>query len=101
MVQTIWQESYSDCTQEKKKLRIVQYLSYSNCVFHSPHGIRFKLVSNWEQGMLYTKSLQVLHRKGISMSIGLKVSSFTRKCLFYRPELDANVGPHGTEYYKS
>ena len=31
----MWQESYSDCTQEKKKLRIVQYLNYSTCASFS------------------------------------------------------------------
>ena len=31
----IWQESYSDCTQEKKNVRIVQYLNYSNCTSFS------------------------------------------------------------------
>ena len=36
-------ESYSDFTQEKKKLRIVQHLNYSN---HSVHGTGGKLVSN-------------------------------------------------------
>ena len=43
-------------------------------MFHSAHGIRFKLVSNWEQSMLYAKSLQVLHRKtyvyGFSVGYG-------------------------------
>ena len=54
----------------------------------------------WEQSMLYTKSLQVLHRKGISMLTGLKVSSLTCKCVFYRPELNAKVGAHATEFCK-
>ena len=62
-------------------------------MFHSAHGIRFKLVSNWEQSMLYTKSLQVLHRKGISMLAGLKVSSLTCKYVFYRPELMQRWNP--------
>ena len=69
-------------------------------MFHSAHGIRFKLVSNWEQSMLYTKSLQVLHRKGISMLTGLKVSSLTCKCVFYRPELNAKAVAHGIELCK-
>ena len=56
--------------------------------------------SNWEQSMLYTKSLQVLHRKGISMLTGLKVSSLTCKCVFYRPELNAKAGPHVIEFCK-
>ena len=60
-------------------------------VFHSAHGIRVKLVSNWGQSMLYTKSLKVLHRKGKSMLTGLKVSSFTCKCIFYTPELNAKA----------
>ena len=51
------------------------------------------MVSNWEQSMLYTKSLQVLHRKGISMLTSLKVSSLTCKCVFYRTELNAKGDP--------
>ena len=81
MDQTISQESYSDCTREKKKLRIVKYLNYSNCVSFSSWD-QVQIVSNWEQSMLYTKSLQVLHRKGISMLTGLKVSSLTCKFVF-------------------
>ena len=69
-------------------------------MFHSAHGIRVKLVPNWKESMLYTKSLQVLHRKGISMLTGLKVSSLTCKCVFYRPELNAKAGPHGIEFCK-
>ena len=43
--------------------------------------------------MLYTKILQVLHRKGISMLTGLKVSCLTCKPVFYRPEPNAKAGP--------
>ena len=32
------------------------------------------------------------------MLAGLKVSSLTRKYVFYRQELNANEGPHGTEF---
>ena len=81
LIQTISQESYSDCTQEKKKLHIVQYLSYSKCVLFSSWD-QVQIVSNWEQSMLYTKSLQVLHRKGISMLTGLKY--FTDQNLMQR-----------------
>ena len=56
-------------------------------MIHLAHGIRVKLVSNWKQSLLYTKSLQVLYRQGISMLTGLKVSSLTCKYVFYRPEL--------------
>ena len=69
-------------------------------MFHSAHGIRVRLVSNCEQNMLYTKSLQVLHRKGISILTSLKVSSLTCKCVFYRPELNAKAGAHGIEFCK-
>ena len=55
---------------------------------------------NWEQSMLYTKSLQVLRRKGISMLTGLKVSSLTRKFVFYGPELNAKARLHGIEICK-
>ena len=61
-------------------------------MFHSAHGIGVKLVSNWEQSMLYTKSQQVLNRKRMSMLTALKMSSLTCKCVFYRPELNANEG---------
>ena len=44
------------------------------------------LVSNSELNMLYTTSLQMLCRKGISMLTGLKVSSLACKCVFYRPK---------------
>ena len=69
-------------------------------MFHSAYEIMFKLVSNWEQSMLYTKSLQILHRKGIPIITGLKVSSVTCKCAFYRPELNAKVGAHEIEFWK-
>ena len=48
--------------------------------------------------MLNTKSLKVLHRKGISMLTGLKVSSLTCKFVFYRPELNAKAGAHRIEF---
>ena len=60
----------------------------------------FKLVSNWEEGMLYTKSLQILQRKGISMLTGSKMSFLTCECVFYRPELNARAGAHGIEFCK-
>ena len=46
-------------------------------MFPSADGIRVKLISNWKKVMLYTKSLQVLHRKGTSMLTSLKVLSLT------------------------
>ena len=73
-------------------------------VFHSAHGIRFKLLSNWEESMLCTKNLQVLHRKGdvLHRNVkGLKVSSLACKCVFYRPELNTKAGAHGIEFCKS
>ena len=69
-------------------------------MFHSAQEIRVKLVSNWYQSMLHTKGWQVLHRKGICMLTGLKVSSLTSKCVFYRLELNAKAGPHGVEFCK-
>ena len=50
------------------------------------HGSGAKLVSNWEQNMLYTKSQEFLCRRMISMLAGLKVSSWACKCVFYVPE---------------
>ena len=70
-------------------------------MFHSDHGIRVKLVANLEQSMLYTKSLQVLHRKGTSMLTGLKVSSLTYKCVFTDQNLTQRGGPQRTEFCKS
>ena len=34
------------------------------------------------------------------MLTGFKVFSMTFKCVFYRPELNAKAGPHGTEVCK-
>ena len=62
-------------------------------MIHLAHGIKVKLVSNWKQSLLYTKSLQVLYRQGISMLTGLKVSSLICKYVFYRPELMQRWNP--------
>ena len=62
-------------------------------MFHSDNGIRVKLVSNLEQSMLYTKSLQVLHRKGTSMLTGLKVSSLIYECVFTDQNLTQRGDP--------
>ena len=97
LVQNIWQESYSDCTQENKKLRIVQYLNYSNCISFSSWDQR-QIGTKLGTRHVYAKNLQVLHRKGISMLTALKVSSLTCKCVFYRPELNAKAGPHVIEF---
>ena len=56
------------------------------------HGIAAKLVSNWEQNMLYNESYQDFCRKTMAILTGLKVSSLTCKCLFYRPEHNAKGG---------
>ena len=53
------------------------------------HGIWAKLVSNWEENLLYIKSQQILSRKRMSMLTGLKVSSLACKCVLYRPERNA------------
>ena len=58
------------------------------------------MVSNLEQSMLYTKSLQAFQRKGVSMSTDLKMFSLTCKCLFYRLERNAKAVPHGIEFCK-
>ena len=57
----------------------MQYLNYSNCVSFSSWD-QVQIVSNWEQSMLYTKSLQVL---GISMLTGVKVSSLTHVNVYF------------------
>ena len=59
-------------------------------------GISAKLALNWEQNILYIKSLQVLCRKRISMLTGLKVSFLACKCVFYRPEHNTKWEQHGT-----
>ena len=69
-------------------------------MLNSGHGVRVKLVSYRGQSMLYTKCLHVLHRKMISMLTSLKVSPLTYKSVFYRPELNAKVWPHGIEFCK-
>ena len=56
--------------------------------------------SNWEQSMIVSKSLQVLHRQGISMLTGLKVFYLTCKCVFDGPGLNAKSGPHEIEFCK-
>ena len=69
-------------------------------MLHSASGIKVKLVSNWEQSMLYTKSLHVLHRKEISLLAGWKVFSSSCKSVFYGSERNAKGGPHGIEFCK-
>ena len=54
------------------------------------HGIGAKLVSNWEQDMLYYESLKFICRTKMSMLPGLEVSYLACKCLFYRPQHNAN-----------
>ena len=61
--------------------------------------IMVQLVSNWEQNMLYTNSLHILFRKKISILVGMKVSSLTCKCVFYRRVHNAKRGePHAIEF---
>ena len=50
--------------------------------------------------MLYTKSLHILHRKGISLLAGSKVCSSNCKCVFYGQEHNAKGRPHGIEFCK-
>ena len=54
---------------------------------------------NWELDMLYTKSLQILYSKNISMLIGLKMSSLACKCVFYRLERIVKGRPYGIEFW--
>ena len=54
------------------------------------HGIGAKLVSNWEQNMLYTKCQQ--RRKRVFMLAGLKVSFLACKCGFYRAKYNVKGG---------
>lgn len=56
-----------------------------------------KLVSNWEQNMLYTKKWQILRRKGISILTDWKMSFlcvYVCVCVFYRPEYNVKRGEH-------
>ena len=92
----------SNVTDKISSLKFQCIISYiTNWYFGSDYMAINKKKSNWEQSMLYTKSLQVLHRKGISMLRDLRVSSLTCKCVIYRPELNANGGPHGVKFCKS
>ena len=50
--------------------------------------------------MLNTKSLHVLHRIGIYILKGLKVSSLSYKCVFFRPELNVKAGDHWIDFCK-
>ena len=50
------------------------------------HGIGTKLVLNWEQNMLYSKSWQFLCKKMMSILTDLKVSSLECKWISYRSE---------------
>ena len=61
--------------------------------------IGFKLGTKHETNFTnYTKSKQILYRKRISMLTGLKGLSFACIWVFYRPESNAMVGPHATEF---
>ena len=58
---------------------------------------RAKLVSNWEQNMLYTKKWQILRRKSISKSTDWKMSFVCVcmcVCVLYRPEYNVKRGEH-------
>ena len=65
-------ESYSDCTQQKKKLRVVQYLNYGNYV----------AFSSWDQGHIGIK-FETKH------VIYLKLASFTYKKDIYVNRLES------------
>ena len=65
------------------------------------HGAGAKLVSNWKQNMLYTKSKQTYCRKRVSIVTDLKVSPLTCKSVFYRPECNAKGGTHVAELWRS
>ena len=55
-------------------------------------------VPHWEQKMLHTKKQQMLCRKNISLSTGLKVS-LACKCAVYRPDYhNVKGGPHDNEF---
>ena len=55
-------------------------------------------VPHWEQKMLHTKKQQILCRKNISLSTGLKVS-LACKCAVYRPDYhNVKGGPHDIEF---
>ena len=63
------------------------------------HVKEARLVLNWEQNMLYTKSWQLFCRKRIFMLTSLDVSSLSFECVFYRPEHNAaKTEPDETEF---
>ena len=47
-------------------------------------GVKVKLVSHWDQKIVYTKNLQLFCRRRIYVLTGLKVLSLQCKCVFYR-----------------
>ena len=84
----------------KWKLQIVQYLNCCNYVSYSPwdwgqFGIKFGT-----KHIVYLK-LAILHRISMSMSTDLKVSSLTRKYVFYRTELNTKGWSHWIEFWRS
>ena len=83
-----------------------------NCVFgkfHHPfccitaHGIAgAKLVSNWERNMSYTKSSQILHRKGYPYQHAWKCHFWhVSRYLFYRAEYNVKGDPDAIEFWSS
>ena len=85
-VSNVAKEEINLSEKRLKDLKILEVLS--NLV----RGIAAKLVSHWEQNLLYTKSKQILFRKRISMLARLKVSSLACIHVFYRPEHNAKGG---------
>ena len=62
------------------------------------YGIGVKLVSNWEQNILYTKRYKMLCRKKTFTLTGLKVPFLTRMRVFFRSKHNAKVDSHGSEF---
>ena len=92
---------FSKFAEEKAFMLECKISDKTNWYFGSDYMAINKKKRNFEKGMSYTKSLQVLHRKGISMLTDLKVFSLTCKCVFYRPELNVKGGLHRIESWKS
>ena len=66
------------------------------------HGIRTKLLSNYEQNMLYNRNQQILCLRNMCSLKGLNVWSLGCKCACYRSGHNGKgEGPHGTEFWRS
>ena len=82
------------------KLFLILTLILYEVIVRVVHGTGAKVISDCKQNMLYTKIQRIFCKKRISVLAGLKVSSLACKCVFCRPEHNAEGASHGTEFCK-